>query len=190
MKSERILANLEINKRKYRFSSSGKIHLSIMVCSRSPKPYMDKVRFLGGVLKLTKGLYICGVPNYLLSLDKLNTMPYKDKGSPKVKEKMREYRNKWYHANKDKQLKKQKERVLWNKEIIRRYKSIFLRCTDCTLPFRNKPYLCDFHHLNPKDKKDTIGNMATYSNKSLREELKKCIPLCANCHRERHADTP
>lgn len=42
------------------------------------------------------------------------------------------------------------------------------------------------HHINPKDKKFTISNYAYKSYEDLREELKKCILLCANCHREVH----
>ena len=44
------------------------------------------------------------------------------------------------------------------------------------------------HHINPKDKKFTISNYAYKSYEDLREELKKCILLCANCHREVHND--
>lgn len=43
----------------------------------------------------------------------------------------------------------------------------------------------EFHHLNPKEKD---GNLSSIINQSQRkEELKKCIILCANCHRATHA---
>jgi len=46
----------------------------------------------------------------------------------------------------------------------------------------------EFHHLNPKEKEFNISKMScTRINKdNLILELKKCIPLCANCHREFH----
>lgn len=44
----------------------------------------------------------------------------------------------------------------------------------------------DFHHLDPTIK--DIGISATrLGKKKLEEELKKCILVCANCHREIHA---
>lgn len=45
----------------------------------------------------------------------------------------------------------------------------------------------DFHHLNPSQKDFTIGNR-DFKLKECIEESKKCIMLCANCHREIHAN--
>ena len=43
-----------------------------------------------------------------------------------------------------------------------------------------------YHHLDRKTKKFNISRIASTSiaKKSLDEELKKCIILCANCHAE------
>jgi hypothetical protein len=43
----------------------------------------------------------------------------------------------------------------------------------------------DFHHRNPDEKEINIGNMfeCPITEKRL-NELKKCTPLCSNCHRE------
>ena len=38
------------------------------------------------------------------------------------------------------------------------------------------------HHIDPTTKRDTISNLRTSFN-LLKEELKKCELLCANCHR-------
>lgn len=45
----------------------------------------------------------------------------------------------------------------------------------------------DPHHL--RDKEINIGDIAarTFSLDRLERELEKCVPLCANCHRELHA---
>jgi hypothetical protein len=61
-----------------------------------------------------------------------------------------------------------------------------LSCTDCHLSFEGREYLCDFHHIN--DKVDSITTMVTFrkSKEEILEEIKKCVPLCANCHRTRH----
>lgn len=47
----------------------------------------------------------------------------------------------------------------------------------------------DAHHLDPDSKDFSIGNAARqgFSLASLKEELAKCICLCANCHRKFHA---
>ena len=43
----------------------------------------------------------------------------------------------------------------------------------------------DFHHLDPTVKEGGIIG-STLSLKKQREEAKKCILVCANCHRELH----
>lgn len=46
-------------------------------------------------------------------------------------------------------------------------------------------YIIDAHHLNPLKKDFSIGT-AMRGVKITIEELRKCIPLCSNCHREFH----
>lgn len=43
----------------------------------------------------------------------------------------------------------------------------------------------DFHHLDPSQKLFGIGsNFSTRSKQSYADEAKKCVMLCANCHRK------
>jgi hypothetical protein len=43
----------------------------------------------------------------------------------------------------------------------------------------------EFHHKNPKQKKDTVGNlMRDKGVKAAHKESKKCVLLCGNCHCE------
>lgn len=46
----------------------------------------------------------------------------------------------------------------------------------------------DFHHLNPKEKEIAINQALSrhWSWNRLKDELDKCVILCANCHREIH----
>lgn len=44
----------------------------------------------------------------------------------------------------------------------------------------------EFHHIDPSTKTFGIGHGHTRSFKDVVEESKKCIMLCANCHREVH----
>lgn len=59
-----------------------------------------------------------------------------------------------------------------------------IACMDCGY----NEYLVgiDWHHLNPSEKDKNIAEMKTYSVERLQQELQKCIPLCAICHRVRH----
>ena len=45
----------------------------------------------------------------------------------------------------------------------------------------------EMHHINPDEKDFTFSNTKEYHNwEELSSEMKKCILLCANCHREVH----
>ena len=47
----------------------------------------------------------------------------------------------------------------------------------------------EFHHLNTSEKDFGISDKGyTRSWKKVRQEIDKCILICANCHRELHED--
>ena len=47
----------------------------------------------------------------------------------------------------------------------------------------------DFHHRDPTKKDFGVSSKGyTRSWKRVQEELDKCVMLCANCHRETHAE--
>ena len=59
----------------------------------------------------------------------------------------------------------------------------------CICGFNSFQEGLDFHHVNPKEKSFSFGLQA--STKALEkqlEELRKCILVCANCHRGIHAN--
>ena len=45
----------------------------------------------------------------------------------------------------------------------------------------------EVHHLNPNEKEFTIAESYDLSWDTLAKELKNCVLLCANCHREVHS---
>lgn len=51
-----------------------------------------------------------------------------------------------------------------------------------------RPYVLDFHHIDPSIKDGTVARIAANLNKKedILIEIDKCIVLCANCHREFH----
>ncbi len=58
-------------------------------------------------------------------------------------------------------------------------------CTVCGY-FKCREAL-EFHHTDPSKKDFAIGSKGhTRSFERVREELDKCVMLCANCHREEH----
>lgn len=44
----------------------------------------------------------------------------------------------------------------------------------------------DFHHIDPTEKHFNFGSKHTIAIGDLETELKKCVCLCSNCHRELH----
>jgi hypothetical protein len=47
----------------------------------------------------------------------------------------------------------------------------------------------EFHHLDPNEKEFGISKTGnTYSWEKIKNEIDKCSLLCANCHREVHAE--
>jgi hypothetical protein len=108
-------------------------------------------------------------------------MPLKDK--EKRREYQKEYMRKWYEKNKAKHISyvrnRDKKIKLWLKE----YKST-LKCEICE---ENHPACLEFHHINPEEKKFSIGRMKDFMSwRLLKEEIAKCRVLCANCHRKEH----
>jgi 5-methylcytosine-specific restriction endonuclease McrA len=107
-------------------------------------------------------------------------MPYKDESVRKLKH--AEYSREHY-------LKNQAETKIRNAQTKRKkreewveFKSA-LSCTHCGF---SHPAALDFHHIDRKDKQ-SVHKLAQNGNyKAAKEEIKKCITLCANCHRIVH----
>ena len=59
------------------------------------------------------------------------------------------------------------------------------RCQKCG--YNNYTGALEFHHIDPSQKDFTISNM-DFKLKDAVEEIKKCVLLCSNCHKELHAN--
>jgi len=61
------------------------------------------------------------------------------------------------------------------------------KCTQCG--YNDCPEAMDLHHLDPKEKELSFGKIRANPKSwdKIVLELKKCVLLCANCHREYHA---
>lgn len=94
---------------------------------------------------------------------------------------------KYYQDNKDKHLKEAQKRRQDFRKWWNDYKSQF-KCQRCP---ESDPVCIDFHHLNPDEKDSAVSTLISNQNrKKIIEEVEKCIPLCANCHRKEHRFNP
>lgn len=112
----------------------------------------------------------------------------------------KEKRKKYYEDNKEKIIKRCTEYAKQNiiasrkyknkskhskKEIAREYvRNIKINCK-CG---QNNYMSLDFHHKDVKDKKYSINKLISHGYKleTIKNEIDKCIIICANCHRKEH----
>jgi len=104
-------------------------------------------------------------------------MPTKDK------EKRNAINRASYERNKEQRRKKSRENKAAAKQKWREFKST-LSCVQCG---QNHPATLDFHHIERRPDNRKVNKLLT--NKAyaqIMEEIKKCLVLCANCHRIHH----
>lgn len=93
-----------------------------------------------------------------------------------------EYDSLNYKENKEKHkqnnIKSKNKKKEWWKNL-----KLDLKCCKCG---EKRWYILDFHHLDPKKKDFHLGDYLHNSMNKILKELKKCIPLCRNCHSEFH----
>jgi hypothetical protein len=103
-------------------------------------------------------------------------------------------RNKYYSKEKSFAWKGG-EKATKNNNRLRRIKNKLMavqklggKCVDCG--YCSCLAVLEFHHLNPRTKDRVLRSIANASWKKTNREIKKCILLCSNCHRERHYQQP
>ena len=100
-----------------------------------------------------------------------------------------------YHfKTKDKKYLSNKCKVCFNNDEKKRLRQIKQECLDykgneCSNCGYNKcAAALDFHHLDPNQKDFEISRVKNKTITNIvKQELDKCIVLCANCHREVHS---
>jgi hypothetical protein len=105
-------------------------------------------------------------------------MPCKDKIKQREHQR-RHYRNhKEYYKNK---------RSVRRNNTVEKYNRIKSQQM-CLICGENDPVVIDFHHLNVNEKERLIYEFVNggRSWEKIILEIKKCVPLCANCHRKVH----
>lgn len=100
------------------------------------------------------------------------------------KDKIAEYQRRYRKENKEflrvRNKNKRRERLLEAVEMLGG------KCQRCQQEY--DPVCYDFHHTDPSQKELTIGENMLLSKERLFNEVKKCVLLCANCHRLTHKE--
>lgn len=90
-----------------------------------------------------------------------------------------------YKNNSKNRKTKIRKNALKNKEIVKNYLIEYKKNVECVMCGEKRWYVIDFHHIG--EKIDNVSNIVKRGSlRLLKEELEKCIPVCANCHREIH----
>lgn len=58
--------------------------------------------------------------------------------------------------------------------------------TDCCKCGEDRPWVIQFHHINPSEKSFNLSTSGTRSRNTIWNEVQKCVCLCSNCHDEFH----
>lgn len=89
----------------------------------------------------------------------------------------------WYKQNKTSHLANTKQDIKNKRDVLSKWKS----ANGCALCGETHPRCLEFHHIDPKGKDFQLGNsFSRVGITKLVEEIRKCILLCANCHRKVH----
>ena len=96
---------------------------------------------------------------------------------------LKPFKIEYYQDNKEEHFARNKAMMNKLKQFVKEYK-LANPCVNCG----ESDHRClDFHHTNPEDKDYDVAVLYKCGSKSLIEkEIKKCIILCANCHRKFH----
>lgn len=96
-----------------------------------------------------------------------------NKENPEYMEKRRQYAR-------EVQNPKAKARRRARKELLNSSKPPCVKCGE------TRDYVLQYHHIDPKTKEISIGASCARDAKLIEREIKKCVCLCANCHKEFH----
>jgi len=113
-------------------------------------------------------------------------MPHKD--PIKRKEYMKQYGKEWYQQNKEKHCLAAKRRRNKHREEVKQFVNEYKASKGCCKCFENETICLDLHHVgNDKitDISSTIKNC--WNKEEILNEIKKCVVICANCHRKLHS---
>lgn len=97
-----------------------------------------------------------------------------------------------FHTCKSRKISSYCKKCLYENQMIRwrdrKFKAVNIMGGKCSACGYNKCLdALEFHHIDPNNKEFMWNKLKSYTWKRVINELKKCIILCANCHREFHS---
>ena len=109
-------------------------------------------------------------------------MPYKSR------EQRIEYNRKWNRQHYLKNTAAEKARTSARRNMLKKYIQSLKQNKQCFFCTENEPVCLDFHHKNAKEKSFSLANAYVdgLAISKIDCEVKKCVLLCANCHRKVH----
>jgi len=120
----------------------------------------------------------------MVGITKTNSMPYKDK------EKQKEAQRLWAQKQSSEFKKIKYEREYDHKKLtVEKLNQLKIKIGCCQICGDYHPPCCfDFHHIDGEDKKREVSYLAGkgYKWETILTEIKKCIMICAHCHRKIH----
>ena len=90
--------------------------------------------------------------------------------------------------------KKKNDQIKFDRKLKERkilYVTQFKRNSKCVVCGENSSCCLEFHHLRGKNKLFTISSAICnikVDMKMLRNEIKKCVMICSNCHKKLHSN--
>lgn len=98
-------------------------------------------------------------------------------------EKRRQSQRDHYYRNKEQYLKRNRER----KRRLKKQWLEFKGSLSCEMCGESHISTFDFHHIEKHPDNRAVNRLVSdYNFKEAYEEIKKCMVLCANCHRKHH----
>ena len=85
----------------------------------------------------------------------------------------------------DNETRKHQKTILRRNMKLQAIKMLGGKCSICG--YNKCVDALEFHHKNPKEKEFKLGSGNTMSCEEYKNELKKCILVCSNCHKEIHS---
>lgn len=118
----------------------------------------------------------------------IEEFPFKNKSagirSCVCKECQREYKKNYYYRNKESHYERNKK----TNEKIANFIDNYKKENPCIVCGESSLECLDFHHI--EDKYLEVAKLRRMGSfKQVKEEILKCVVLCANCHRKVHAGT-